>query len=105
MSLSTGKSLTLLQGGQIAYPINKTDEVRTAIADFSANAQDPKAAILPSYAYGQGVGVVIFYDGPTAPPGTFDSFTNILSASSDLKTRPYLDMILTLDINSTADFR
>ena len=98
----------LFQGGHIAYPIDKSNEVRAAIADFSANAQDPKATILSSYANNQGnhlIGVIIFYDGPIAPPGVFDNFINIPSVSSDLKTRSYLDMFLIFDINSSAGFR
>jgi hypothetical protein len=84
------------------------DEVRAAIADFSANVQDPKAAILSSYITYQGNLFIyqgLFYDSPTAPPGIFDSFINIPSVLSDLKTRSYLDMILSSGANSTADFR
>ena len=47
----------------------------------------------------------LFYDSPTAPPGFFDSFTNILSVSSDLKTRSYLDMFFSDQANATADLR
>jgi hypothetical protein len=97
LSLSTGKRQFLFQGGQIAYSINRSDEVRIAIADFSANVQDPKASIYSSYFNYPGgylIDMGLFYDSPTAPPGLFDSFTNIPSVSSDLKTRSYLDLIL-----------
>jgi hypothetical protein len=91
------------------YSVQKFDEVRTAIADFSVYAQDPKAAILPSYssmvAEGLFITQGIFYDGPTPPLGTFTNFTNILSVSSDLKTRSYADMFLSVDVNITADLR
>jgi len=90
------------------YPILKFDEVRTAIADFSVSAQDPKAAILPSYMSIAGdlsINLGVFYDGPTPPPSTFQNFTNILSISRDLKTRSYLDMILSSSSNSTAGLR
>ena len=86
------------------YSIDKTAEVSAAIADFSVNVQDPKAAILPTYSTtpgGQSILVIVVYDSPTAPPGIFDSFTNIPSVLSDLKTRSYLDLILTLSSNST----
>ena len=96
---------SLFQGGIIAYPANKSDEVRTAIADFSVNAQDPKAGIISSYTNGQGPGTIVFYDAPTAPPGTFDSFTNITSVFSDLKTRSYLDMFLAPNLNASLDLR
>ena len=90
------------------YSSLQFDEVRAAIANFSAYSRDPKAAILPSYiSYGgyQNISQGIFYDGPTPPPGTFDNFTNIPSLSSDLKTRSYLDMILSAPANSTGGLR
>jgi len=66
------------------------------MADFSVYVQDPKAATLPWYfsdGKTQTISQVIFYDGPTPPPGIFDNFTNIPSLSSDLKTSSYADMI------------
>ena len=90
------------------YSNSTFDEVRAAIADFSANAQDPKAVILPSYLSYQGTLLInqgFFYDSPNAPLGTFDNFANIPSVSSDLKTRSYVDMILSSSANSTAGFR
>ena len=90
------------------YPILNFGEVRTAIADFSVSTQDPKAAILPSYISIAGdlsINLGIFYDSPTPPPGIFEKFTNIPSVSRDLKTRSYLDMVLSSSSNSTAGLR
>ena len=90
------------------YPNTTFSQVRTAIADFSANSQDPKAAILPAYISYQGNNFVtqgFFYDGPTPPPGTFSGFDNIPTGSSDLKTRSYPDLIVTPLSNTTADLR
>jgi len=73
------------------------NKVSTAIADFSVHSQDPKAVVLPLYASSAGNQTIInvmFYDGPTPPPGTFDNFTNIPSLSSDVGTRSYADAIL-----------
>jgi len=81
----------------ITYSSANFNQVRAAIADFSAYVQDPKAAILPWYfslGENQTITQAIFYDGPTPPPGIFDNFTNIPSLSSDLKTRSYADAIL-----------
>ena len=92
----------------MSYSSLNFDQVRTAIADFSAHSQDPKAAIVPvyvSYAGGQVIAPTLFYDAPSPPPGVFDNFTNIPSVSGDLKTRSYLDMILTTEITSTAGLR
>jgi hypothetical protein len=90
------------------YSIDESDEVRIAIANFSANAQDPKAEIASTYFNDAGsylINMILFYDSPTAPPGIFDSFTNIPSISSDLKTRSLLDMILSYNANASAGFR
>ncbi|KAF9648818.1 FAD-binding domain-containing protein [Thelephora ganbajun] len=99
---------TEVWGGQVTYSSAQFSEVRAAIADFSVYAQDPKAAVLPSYGNFRGnqfINQGIFYDDPTPPPGTFDNFTNISSLSSDLKTRSYADMITTPPVNSSAGFR
>jgi len=99
---------TEVWGGQVTYSQSSFDQVRTAIADFSLYSQDPKAAILPWYVSSAGNRTIshgIFYDGPTPPPGTFDGFTSIPSISSDLKTRSYLDMILSTNIAGAADLR
>ena len=38
--------------------------------------------------------VIMFYDAPTAPPGTFDDFLNIPGATiSDVKTRSLLSLV------------
>ena len=101
-------ALTLPQGGQVAYPSSTFNQFRTALADFSVYSQDPKASIMSSYISYQGEQFAsqnFFYDGPTPPPGTFDNFTNIQLASGELKTRSYLDVILSSTANSTAGLR
>jgi len=97
---------TEVWGGQIVYSPAQFEQVRAAIADFSIHSQDPKAVVLPLYTgVGKTQAIVgtVFYDGPTPPPGIFDKFTNIPSISSDLKTRSYLNMILSLSMDSYAD--
>jgi hypothetical protein len=100
--------LTPGQGGPISYPSLQFDQVRTAIADFSVHCQDPKAAILALYIRRAGsslVGQQTFYDAPTPPPGVFDNFTKIPTVANDLKTRSFLDMILTARSEATAGSR
>jgi len=90
------------------YPSTVFNQVRTAVADFSAYSQDPKAVIVPTYFSYQGnqfITQFFFYDGPAPPPGTFDNFTNIPSTSRDLKTRSYLDIILSTGVNSSSGLR
>ena len=84
------------------------DQVRAAIANFSVHSRDPKAAILPLYTTSGGNQVIVgmfFYDGPTPPPGIFDNFTSIPSDIGEVKTRSYLDMILSSPTNSSAGIR
>ena len=100
--------LTLGQGGQITYAAPQFDQVRAAISNFSVYSQDTKAAIMPSYFRYQGNSYVsqgMVYDAPTPPPGIFDNFTTIPVITSGLKTRSYLDMILTGTSNSSAGLR
>jgi len=88
------------------YSPAQFDQVRAAIADFSVNSRDPKAVIFPLYigiGKNQNIVQIIVYDGPTPPPGVFDKFTSIPSISSDLKTRSYLDMILSVPMDGYAD--
>lgn len=90
------------------YSSLQFDQVRAAISNFSVYSQDPKAVILPSYTSYTGVLSLsgeIFYDGPTPPPGTLDNFTNIPTLASDLKTRSYLDMFLSIPSNFTTSIR
>ena len=99
--------LTLCQGGEIVYS-PQFDQVWAAVANFSAYSQDPKAATIVVYNRLAGTNVVgqdFFYDAPTPAPGVFDNFTNIPATLSDLKTRSYLDMILSNNGSSGAGFR
>ena len=100
--------LTPSQGGPIIYHSLQFDQVRAAVADFSVYSQDPKAAILALYACKGGnrfIGQQVFYDAPTPPPGVFDNFTSIPAVKNDLKTRSYLDMILTARSEANAGSR
>ena len=104
----SGPLLTLGQGGEIVYSSPQFDQVRAATANFSAYSQDPKAATVVLYSSLAGtsvVGQVLFYDAPTPAPGIFDNFTNIPATLSDLKTRSYLDMVLSSNTSSSAGFR
>lgn len=63
---------------------------------------------LLSYSNIAGIPIVVgslFYDGPTPPAGTFDNFTSVPSVSGELKTRSYLDMVLSIPSNSSAGHR
>ncbi|KAJ7017545.1 FAD-binding domain-containing protein [Mycena alexandri] len=84
-------------GGLIAYGAAQTAEFNTAFANFAANAADPKAALVSGYALDATgapiVGNIMFYDGPTPPPGVFDAFLKIKNISSDIGTRTLSSLV------------
>ncbi|KIJ54864.1 hypothetical protein M422DRAFT_240953 [Sphaerobolus stellatus SS14] len=80
--------------GGIIFYLGDIPAIREAIEDFDANNNDPNALIIPSYVYQGGTllsGVLLFYDGPIPPNGTFDAFLAIDAIGVDVKTRSFLD--------------
>lgn len=49
--------------------------------------------------------VLIFYNGPTPPAGLFDSLLAVPALSTDLKTRPFTDLVSASPANATAGLR
>lgn len=47
----------------------------------------------------------MFYDGPTPPAGIFDDFLAIPYFTKDVKTRPFLDLVLAAPANATGGLR
>ncbi|KIJ32518.1 hypothetical protein M422DRAFT_184408 [Sphaerobolus stellatus SS14] len=91
-------------GGMLVY-IGDIPAIRQAIQDFDANNNDPNALILPTYVYGGTlvVSIVLFYDGPTPPNGTFDAFLAVPGAvETDVKARSFLDFVQSLNQVSPA---
>jgi len=99
---------TQVWGGIITYNADVVDQVNQAVANFSAKNTDPKAVILPAYNFNAGVmdiTQILFYDAPTPPPGTFDTFMEISSPSRNVSTRTYLDFVESLPANDTYGYR
>lgn len=71
-----------------------------AVRDFTEYNQDDKAAVIVT-AERANVNVIdswiifLFYDGPVAPPGTFDNFTSVDLAPllNTCRTRTYADLM------------
>ncbi|UNI20885.1 hypothetical protein JDV02_006934 [Purpureocillium takamizusanense] len=83
-------------GGVRTYGADQHSKILSAIARFTANNTDPKAAIIPNFNYFAAVGVNLpgalvffFYDGTKVPPGVFDDFNSILSLSDTTKVKKY----------------
>ncbi|KIJ44595.1 hypothetical protein M422DRAFT_251874 [Sphaerobolus stellatus SS14] len=92
-------------GGMLVY-IGDIPAIRQAIQDFDPNNNDPNALILPSDVYEGGTlvaGIVLFYDGPTPPNGTFDAFLAVPGAvKTDVKARSFPDFVQSITQSSPA---
>ncbi|TFY60024.1 hypothetical protein EVJ58_g5406 [Rhodofomes roseus] len=98
----------LVWGGQNIYLGQYVDQINAATADFANNVTDPKAALITTYDYQDGVfviSVLMFYDAPTQPAGIFDGFLTIPALSADVSTRDYLDLVLTENTSASANMR
>ncbi|KAG8216423.1 hypothetical protein J3R82DRAFT_6528 [Butyriboletus roseoflavus] len=99
---------TKVWGGFITYTANVLDEVNLATANFAANNNDPKAAILPTYNHllGQpGVSAILFYDAPTPRAGIFDEFLAIRSFTRDVSTRSFSSFVQSSHATATSGTR
>ncbi|TFY74702.1 hypothetical protein EWM64_g9309, partial [Hericium alpestre] len=95
-------------GGLITITADQLDKLNVAVAKYSANVTDPKAAILPTYNFvlGEpGVSLIVFYDAPTPPDGIFDDFLDIPHFTKDVSTRSFTSFINTTPANATAGVR
>ncbi|KAJ6488794.1 FAD dependent oxidoreductase [Mycena sanguinolenta] len=95
-------------GGLITYTLAQIPAVSAAVAQFASNVTDPKAAIIPTYNFllGQpGISHVMFYDGPTPPPGIFDAFLAIPHLTEDVSTRSFSSLVQSAPSNATTGAR
>ncbi|TEB23056.1 FAD-binding domain-containing protein [Coprinellus micaceus] len=84
-------------GGMITYGHPDTfAAVTAATAKFSAEVTDPKASLLSTVTFYQGmplINIQLFYDGPEPPAGIFDDFLKTESAASTVATQTFSSMI------------
>jgi len=95
-------------GGQITYLEASVDALSVATAEFYATVTDPKAAIITTYDYVEGMvvgSVLMFYDAPTVPPGIFDQFLSIPSIASNVSTRSFLSLVQVTPATEAVTFR
>ncbi|KZV76893.1 FAD-binding domain-containing protein [Peniophora sp. CONT] len=93
-------------GGIFSVGGSQFSALTTAIASFSANNTDSRAAVVTGYQYGLGAAFaynVLFYDGPTPPAGIFDDWLVIPTLSSDLMTRDFASFIQSLELITPID--
>ncbi|KAH6887749.1 FAD binding domain-containing protein [Thelonectria olida] len=89
-------------GGTLIFQhSNETDaKLLAAMRDFTQHNKDNKAAIiLTAQRTAKSLGsldmwtLFVFYDGPTPPAGTFDSFTDAHPTLNTAKTQSYSDLL------------
>ncbi|RDA86080.1 hypothetical protein CP532_1136, partial [Ophiocordyceps camponoti-leonardi (nom. inval.)] len=85
----------MVWGGMRIYATTQSADLRLAIANFTANVADPKAAVYPFFTFGHILGfsahvsiVFYFYNGPD-PGSVFQEFDRIPFVSGDLRRRTY----------------
>ena len=61
--------------------------------------------IVPVLSPQPGVSLLLFYDYPVAPAGIFDDFLAIPYFTKDVKTRTFLDLVMTPPANATSNTR
>jgi hypothetical protein len=92
--------LVRTQGGLIVYEQKYFDAVEAANYKFE-EVTDPKASLMytftssPLLKFRPAVVSIVFYDGPTPPPGMFDEILAIPSLFANVSTYTPLDHILT----------
>ncbi|KAI0266240.1 FAD-binding domain-containing protein [Gloeopeniophorella convolvens] len=83
-------------GGLIIYGAIEIDAVKAAISTF-LQADDPKAALLVNFNFIPPgplfITVLVFYDGPTPPPGIFDGFMSIPRLQFGVSSGSFVDFI------------
>jgi hypothetical protein len=98
---------TEVYGGLLYCSPLQLSAVIQAVANFQANNRDPKAQIIASFTIAPGqyvLPLIIFYDAPTVPNGTYDDFIN-LQCYGALYTQSYLSFVQASPINQTANLR
>lgn len=85
-------------GGEMVFTVDKLTEVSSAITNFVANNDDPKAAVIPTFLM---IGpanainlftIFFFYDGPEPPADVFADFEDIVPLLNTLKTQRYPEL-------------
>ncbi|KAJ3284087.1 hypothetical protein HK104_010106 [Borealophlyctis nickersoniae] len=94
---------TLVDFGFIFYPESQIEKYFAAVADFTNNNKDPKAAIIPNMIVSQGnlIGLLfLLYDAPKAPENFWTAFTSLPAIQSTFNTMPFYATVSPLG-NST----
>jgi hypothetical protein len=87
-------------GGLRTFTADKGPAILGAVANFTANYPDTKAALIPTFNFVGILGLTVpaiivfmFYDGPKPPPGIFDELDAIPSLLSMTRERTMGDLV------------
>ncbi|KZV98071.1 FAD-binding domain-containing protein [Exidia glandulosa HHB12029] len=89
-------------GGIIIYLGDQIAALANATLEFQNTVSDVKAQVITTLNVAAGLPgavLLLFYDAPTAPAGTFDMFMNIPAFSKDVKTRSFLSLVQSSPVN------
>jgi len=95
-------------GGTRLYTGDKIPHLISAATNFIAHNNDSKAAIIPTLLWVGALGLanlgglLMFYDGPTPPPGVFAEFDAIEALQDPTKTQRYPQLLDTEGTSSAA---
>ena len=104
------------------------DQVNQATANFAANVTDPKAQIITTYDYQQGVvrtcshsfhyctlltsndvqllaAIMLFYDAPEQPADIFDEFMALPALATNISTRSFFSLVQVEPTTTSANIR
>lgn len=98
---------TFVYGGLLIYIPFQFSDVIQAIVNFQANNRDPKAQLIGSFVIAPGqflMILILLYDAPIAPNGTFDAFVNIPHLGS-LQTLPFLAFVKAIPVANASNLR
>ncbi|KAK7056284.1 hypothetical protein VNI00_002837 [Paramarasmius palmivorus] len=95
-------------GVMISLGKDEMHQLAAATAKFSAENTDPKASIITTFGNllaQPTTTTLLFYDGPTPPPGLFDDFLAVSAIDRDIKTRDFLSLVTSSPSNATTGTR
>ncbi|THH19350.1 hypothetical protein EW146_g1809 [Bondarzewia mesenterica] len=99
---------TQVWGGLVTITQENLPQLNAAVANFSANVTDPKAAIISAYNFvlgAPGVSLLCFYDGPTYPDGIFDQLMAVPHFTKDISTRSFISLVQSAPSDATSGTR
>ncbi|KAJ3506903.1 hypothetical protein NLJ89_g6600 [Agrocybe chaxingu] len=94
-------------GGSLQVTGDLTAMIDAAV-EYSAKPSVPEATLAVEFLAVNGTAtglIIMFYDGPTPPPGLFDAFVNLPNSSGSVKTQSFIDFVQAGEVAAAPDNR